>query len=130
MYAPVAVFTPTPRIAGCASSRPPLPVPRLPRTCSAGSVGGTGSVRGVLFGEKPDTCVVPSGAVSVTVTTYAVPATRPQLSVLASVKQKRASVRHFLACSNGNVASCSTVPWSASANSDTVPCVQPVSGAS
>ncbi len=87
--APVAVLTPTPRTAGRASSRPLLPVPRSPRTCAAGRSGGVGRLRGFDAGEKSDTGpVVPSVAVNVTVTTYDVPGSRPQLSALfASVKQ-------------------------------------------
>src|SRR5262249_22572314 len=84
--APVAVFTPAPRIAGRASTRPLEPVPRSPRTCSAGNAGGVGNVRaGAAARTKSDVGpVVPSVAVNVTVTAYVVVVSRPQLSAFAS----------------------------------------------
>src|SRR5205823_11182598 len=45
--APVAVLTPTPRIAGWASRWPPLPAPSVLLTWLSGICGGAGSTRGV-----------------------------------------------------------------------------------
>src|SRR5215831_9064232 len=95
--APVAVFTPTPRIMGCESVGPLLPAPGVEPTCPGSRGGGFGSARAVPGGERADTVVLPSAAVRVMVTTYAVPSTRPQPSALSSVKQNLAGARQTAA---------------------------------